>query len=201
AELEAAYTEAASLERGLLRMLFGAERASVYRLLERKSESLYDHEGADEAYRALERMQGELSERDRNRLFGIGEPFEPEPGEINEYIRALSALDYDTPAALGDSLKYAFIKVGDETRPDAMRGPQQRGYAQIRAAALHAEAQGWDARTVLYAAAGGIFALYDDRADAELVSRRALRIAEEVEQGASWFYVWTRESGECSLAP
>jgi hypothetical protein len=199
-ELQALYFYARGFEEELVRAVFG-ERAGRYKWLERKSESPYDIEGAEAAYREMEAMQGELSEEQRQRLFGIDlDVYLPEPDEILDYIRAMHALDYSSEPRLGDSLKYGFIRVGDKSSPEEMRDDQRRGYAQVRAAALHAEFWGWDSRKVLRAAWRGVTRLYDDRGDAELVGRRILRLLEEVEGGAGWFYVWTRESREIALA-
>jgi hypothetical protein len=201
-ELEVARALAVEYERGLLVTLFGEEGATRYRRLERSSESVYDRERADDAFAELERMQGRLTERESKLLFGIDEEdCVPTVDEVRDYIRALSALDYSSPANLGDSLKYALIKLGGRDDPETMTEGQRHGYAQVRAAADYAGSAGWDFREVLWAAREGLRALYDDPQDGGMMSERATAMMRQAEEAGSWYYAVTTNSKSLTLAP
>lgn len=198
-ELDAERGRAAERERLLLVRLFGDDGARRYRRLARAAESVYDVARADAAYSELELMRGGLSEGESDLLFGSVGDCGPCVEEVKDYVRALSSLDYSTPGALGESLKYAFIRVGEREDPDGMSEAQRVGFAQIRAAAEHAAREGWGHGDVLEAAGAGIRGLYDDRDDAELMSRGVAAMARRAESAGCWYYAV--RCGGLALAP
>jgi hypothetical protein len=176
-ELEVAYCIAVAYEeatggsdRQRAVEVFGGEQAAIYERLCRKAESTVDIEGADAANAGRERMERGLTPLQERRLFGIGEWPVLLPEAVQDYMKALAALDYDTPEALGASLAHPLLKLGRATDPAAMGYGQLIAFAQVRAALEHAIEMGWSYESVLAPSVRRIGNLYGDPDDAEYMS-------------------------------
>lgn len=161
-ELDQVISHQSASDKQVLVELFGHDEAKKYARLESKSNSTTDPQGADAAYKELEKMQGALTEKQRNRLFGIDEPDEYSLEDARSIRAALGRVDPTTPRTLGESLKWAVTKF-DPEHPAA--DPER--YAQLRYAAEIAKENGWDSSEVMahaYTSAAERFASPGDAA-------------------------------------
>jgi len=167
-ELDILEKQARVAEKSELISIFG-KKAPEYERLSRSANS-YDPKKADEASRAMNKMESKLPKTERNKLFGIGGNVPPSFEEIREYKRALNSLDFGSAEDLGDSLKYALAQVGKETDPAKMRPQEKIRYAQLRYAYSKARDLGFDLKKVFKSSLEGVEKIYSDDS-AEILSR------------------------------
>lgn len=158
------------LEEALLLQLFGPEAARRYRVLLRKEERATDDAAARAAGDERGRMEDDLGERARRLLFGVGEQGVVEPDEINYFLEEVTGFDAESPRAVGESLRYSFMRLGGERDFGAMSWDQLRAFAGVRAGLLYAQRCGWDTGAVLTAALRAIRRLYADSDDGSFMS-------------------------------
>ena len=170
-DLDRAIDQASASDKDLLARLFGAEGAKAYSRAQGVANSSYlPRDQQDSAWALVEKMESSLSEAQRNELFGVnaGDDF-VDVDELREYRRAIGGLDWDSPQALGESLRYALVKVGRERDPAKMNHTQRVAYAQMRRAYEGATEEGWDLAVVSQSAARAAASRFADPADAELL--------------------------------
>lgn len=166
AELDAAHAQAKGADDQLLVNLFGDANAKLYNKLQRTANTSNDPARADVAAGQIEQMEQQLTEEQRNKLYGIGETG-PTPDEIHGYRKALGQVDTTSPEALGDSLKWATTKVGTNPDPLQMTPEQRVSYAQLRHGYEQAGNLGYDPRVVSRGAIAGAGERFNDPNDAQ----------------------------------
>lgn len=166
AELDAAHAQAKGADDQLLVNLFGDANAKLYNKLQRTANTSNDPARADVASGQIEQMEQQLTEEQRNKLYGIGETG-PTPDEIQGYRKALGQVDTTSPEALGDSLKWATTKVGTNSDPLQMTPEQRVSYAQLRHGYEQAGNLGYDSRVVSRGAITGAGERFNDPNDAQ----------------------------------
>jgi hypothetical protein len=172
-ELAEAEAKASSEDNWDLETLFGAEGAKKYKALERKANSTTrSHAETNAASAELEKMEASLSKEQRNKLYGIGDDG-PQYSEIREYRQALSKLNWESPEALGDSLKWAVTGIGDKDNPADMNTGERVRYAQLRYAMDEAKRIGWNTQLVSEHALRGAAGRFSPE-DAPFMLRRFL---------------------------
>jgi hypothetical protein len=171
-ELDAAAAEAKGRDQADLQDLFGPDGAKQYTRLERAANSTTkSQQETAAASDQLEQMEAGLSQEQRNRLYGIGDD-RPQLDDIRGYQQALGRVDTSSPAALGDSLKWAVTGIGDKDNPAEMTPDEQLRYAQLRHGMTAASAQGWDPVEVSQAAFRGAAGRVQSPEDAAFMLRR-----------------------------
>lgn len=181
AELDTLYERTRESDREVEVRLLGEEGAKRYRALDRKmSNPMTSSAEMDAANQAQDQLIATLTPDEYNEFFGIGQEDAPGEETIGEFRRKLQALDIESPEALGESLKYAVTRIGDETDPAKMNLEQQMAYAQLREGFRIAQEEGFDTGKVTAAAVKGAAARfagpgYGDRADAEFMLRRFIK--------------------------
>jgi GGDEF domain-containing protein/2'-5' RNA ligase len=170
-ELDAGIKAAKTEEKQSAIDVFGPEKAKVYEQLYRKSQSTTDLDSADAASAEIRKMEGSLTEPQRNRLFGIGEPGLGAE-ELRGYKDALNGLDFTSAKDLGDSLKYAVTDIGEKTNPNDMDHREKVAYATIRYAKEEAERLGFDLNEVGDAAIKASASRFSDPEDAAFMLGR-----------------------------
>lgn len=176
-ELEEAETEARGRDQSDLTELFGEDGAKRYQQLQRTANrSMRPFVETSSASDEIEKMEGSLTEEQRNRLFGIGDD-RPTLEDIQDYRHALGQLDYDSPEALGRSLKYAITKVGKNFDPVKMDHKQRVALAQLRQGFEQARELGFDTKSVTDAALRGSAERFKDTEDAEEMLGHLRRMA------------------------
>ena len=174
-EISAALEKGREADKNLLVEIFGADGARKYRALERKANStVVSPEVSNQASNEMEKMQESLTEAQQNRLFGIGET-SPQVDELKEYQSALGALDFESPQDLGQSLRTALTRVGQESDPAKMTNDQRVAYAQLREAFQYAQEQGWDTDVVSQAAIRAASERFSVPEDAAFMLRRFVK--------------------------
>src|SRR5207249_4964178 len=73
AQIEEEYQRKKAEDDNLEASILGPELAKKYDRLQRSANSSYDTEKADRASEEIQKIEASLSERDRNRLYGVGE--------------------------------------------------------------------------------------------------------------------------------
>ena len=73
-ELDTLYEQVKAEDAAMFVELFGESDAARYRRLQRTANSYLDVNRADAAYAEIELLEARLTDAERNRLFGIGEP-------------------------------------------------------------------------------------------------------------------------------
>lgn len=154
--------------------LFGAEGAKKYEAAYRKSNSSTDPKGADRASQIVAEMEDSLTPQQRNRLYGIGEPEAHDPELIKSYMQSVGGLDWDSPQALGSSLRWAVSRVAEHDDPLKMTDAERIAHATLRYAAEQAEQLGWDASEWSRAALESAASRFKDPEDAAFMLRRFL---------------------------
>ncbi|MFL6284539.1 MAG: hypothetical protein ACJ74Q_15445 [Pyrinomonadaceae bacterium] len=176
------------LDQALLLQLFGAEGARRYRWLLKREERATDDVAAREAGEEREQMEAALDEPGRRLLFGTGEKGVVDPDEIRWFLEEVTSFDPESPKALGQSLKFSFMRLGESRDFGSMGWDQLRAYTGVRAGLLYAQGQGWDARAVLVAAARAINGLYTDSDDGRFMSGPLAR--EISRDGGASYVAW-----------
>jgi hypothetical protein len=154
--------------------ILGPELAKKYARLQRSANSSYDTEKANRASDEIEKIEASLSERDRNRLYGIGETG-LQVDEWRDYQRSLSNLDDSDPQSLAESMRWAVSRVGNETDPLKMSHEQQVAYGTLREAARIAHENGWDTQAISREAVKAAAGRYSDPEDAKFMLDRFLK--------------------------
>jgi len=171
-EVTAAETEAKRRDKQDLIDLFGEDGARRYEALQRQLNST-DDKKAEAAQFEIAKMEARISPEDRvQKLYGIGDT-RPQLDEIRDFRKALGSLDWDSPEALGKSLRFAVTGVGDRADPAEMSHEERLRYAQLRYAITEAERHGWDPAAVSEAAIRAASARFEP-GDAEFMLRRFL---------------------------
>ena len=174
-ELVAAASEARNRDKTDLEDLFGADGAQRYKRLERVANStLKSNQETSAASDELARMEASLTDQQRNRLFGIGDD-RPQLEDVRSYQQALGRLDFNSPQALGDSLKWAVTGVGENDNPADMTADQRVRYAQLRHGMTEAQRLGWDPVEVSQAALSGAAGRFKSPEDAAFMLRKFAR--------------------------
>lgn len=152
-------------------MILGEETAKRYKSLQRKRESM-NEEVANKAEAEIEAIEGALSEKNRNILYGIGETG-PSLEELRDYKKALSSLDFETEDGMAHSLKYTLTKLPHEGNdPAAMTHDQRVAFYALQEAISHATEKGWDLSRMGDIAVRAAASRFHDPADAEYVLKR-----------------------------
>jgi GGDEF domain-containing protein len=172
-DLHAEYETARAADADVLTTLFGEDGAKRYNYLERRANGTMDRAAADAAYEELQAMENALSESQRNRLFGIGDTGAT-PDEVREFLRGIEGLDDSSPAALGDSLRWALTKLEDGKEIAEMGQAGRVAAAQLRRAHEIALSNGWNPQDVMNAAIRGAAGRFDP-ADAPFMLRRFMK--------------------------
>lgn len=154
-ELNSLYQTAKSSDSNMLKNFFGEEGAKTYNQAQRSANSYLNPDKADKASQLIEQMEGNLTKDQQNQLYGINQPEHMNPERIKEYQEHLGRLDFSSPEALGDSLKWAVGGVGPNPNPQMMNSEQQLRYAQIRHAYEEASRLGWDPKVISSSALKG----------------------------------------------
>lgn len=154
--------------------VLGPELAQRYKRLQRTANSAYDTEKADRASDEIERIEASLSERDRNRLYGIGEEG-PQVEDLRNYRQSLGNLDDSDPQSLAESMRWAISRVGNESDPLKMTHEQQVAYGTLREAARIAYERGWDTQAISREAVKSAAGRFGDPEDAKFVLDRFLK--------------------------
>jgi hypothetical protein len=172
-ELDGLLTSARKSDKDIAVEVFG-DRAKQYEQAYRKASSAYDPKGADAAQRIVDEMESSLTEKQRNRLFGIDEPGTPNIETIQGYRDSLGRLDFTSARDLGDSLQWAVSRLADHDDVSRMTEPQRVAYAQMRYAAQRANELGFDANEWSTAALAKAAQRFKDPDDAAFVLKRFL---------------------------
>lgn len=159
-ELEAAEQADKAKDQQMLEEFFGKEGARRYTQAQRRGADLADE------------MESQLTEEQRNRLFGIGETG-PTWEDYREFRQSLGAIEGETPEELGSSMRWAITGMGDIRDPALMTREQQMRYAQLRHGFETAERMGWDKNAVLESALRGATERFGP--DAEFMLRQFLK--------------------------
>lgn len=165
-QIEEEYQRKKAEDDNLEASILGPELAKKYDRLQRAANSSYDTEKANRASDEIEKIEAALSERDRNRLYGIGEEG-PQVDELKDYRQSLGNLDDHDPQSLAESMRWAVSRVGNETDPSKMNHDQRVAYGTLREAARIAYERGWDTQAIsreAVKAAAGRFADPEDAA-------------------------------------
>jgi hypothetical protein len=165
-QIEDEYQRKKAEDDNLEESILGPELAKRYARLQRSANSSYDTEKANRASDEIEKIEASLSERDRNRLYGIGEEG-PQVDELKDYRQSLGNLDDHDPRSLAESMRWAVSRVGRETDPAKMTHEQRVAYGTLREAARIAYENGWDTQAIsreAVKAAAGRFADPEDAA-------------------------------------
>lgn len=172
--------------------ILGPELAKRYARLQRAANSMYDPQKADAASAEIEKIEASLSERDRNRLYGIGETG-PQLDDLRNYRQSLGNLDDSSPQSLAESMRWAVSRVGDETDPLKMSHDQQVAYGTLREAARIAHENGWDTQAISREAVRAAGQRFSDPEDAAFMLDRFIKketaptkpIPKQIEQPSS----------------
>jgi hypothetical protein len=155
--------------------IFGPEQARKYERLQRTANSsTATRERADAASAEIERMEAALSERDRNKLYGIGETG-LQLEDLAQYRQSLGNLDDHDPQSLAQSMRFAVSRVGKETDPTKMTQEQQIAYGTLREAARIAHENGWDTQEISRNAVKAAAGRFSDPKDAAFMLDRFLK--------------------------
>lgn len=173
-ELKVAHKKAKYEEENSAVIVFGEEGAKKYKRLYQAANSTLNPRKADEAAKELAKMESNLTPEQERILFGIGKEG-ANAEELNDYIRALDELDWESPQALGKSLRWAVTKVGTKENPSQMLHTEKVAYAQLKAAFKFAQEHGWDTKVVSDAALKAAAARFGDKEDAAFVLKRFLK--------------------------
>lgn len=173
-QIEEEYQRKKAEDDNLEASILGPELAKRYAQLQRSANSSYDFEKANRASDGIQKIEASLSERDRNRLYGIGEEG-PQVDELKDYRYSLGGLDESSPQTLAESLKWAIIKVGNETDPSKMNHEQQVAYGTLREAARLAHEKGWDTQAISREAVKAAAGRFSDPEDAAFMLDRFIK--------------------------
>lgn len=155
--------------------LFGVEGAKRYAQLQRIANStMRPFAETKKASDEVERMEAKLTPEQQNRLFGVGDET-PDAEELRDYHRALTGLDWDSPQALGQSLRFAVTKIGEKSDPADMTHSERVGYATLRYAMEEAQKKGWNTKEISDAALGAAADRFTHPNDALFMMRRFLK--------------------------
>lgn len=156
-------------------VILGSELAKKYERLQRTANSsTASNERVDAAQAEIERIEASLSERDRNRLYGIGESG-PQLDDLRNYRQSLGNLDDHDPQSLAESMRWAVSRVGNETDPTKMTREQQVAYGTLREAARIAHENGWDTQAISREAVRAAGERFADPEDAAFMLDRFLK--------------------------
>lgn len=153
--------------------VLGPELAKRYARLQRTANSM-NAEKADAASVEIERIEASLSERNRNRLYGIGERG-PQLDDLRNYRQSLGNLDDSSPEALGQSMRWAISRVGKETDPTKMTHEQQVAFGTLREAARIAHERDWNTQAISREAVRAAGARFSDPEDAQMMLDRFIK--------------------------
>lgn len=161
----------------LLNDLFGEIGASKFKALERRANSASDPHGADQAYSQMEVMTNRLTPAQREQLYNPEYEKNYSLDDLRNFRRLLGSLDFDSPQALGESLKYAMTKVGTKSSPKEMDAAEQGYFGQIRYALTEAARRGWNPEEILTNAVAKAAERFDSPENAAFMLERFLKKA------------------------
>ncbi len=180
-QVEEEYRRKKAEDDNLEATILGPELAKRYAQLQRAANSSYDTQRADRAYDEIQKIEASLSERDRNRLYGIGEEG-PQVDELRDYRQSLGNLDDTDPQSLAESMRWAISRIGNETDPAKMSHEQQVAYGTLREAARIAHERGWDTQAISREAVKAAGARFSDPEDAAFMLDRFIKKAPTVRE-------------------
>ena len=155
--------------------VFGPEGAKRYEAAQRTANSPNaSRERQAEAERVISEMEANLTPEQEHILFGIGETG-PNAEELRSIERAVNSLDFESPQALGNSLRWAVTKVEPGADPSTLTGRALEGYMQLKHGLAEAQKLGFDTGEVSAAALRGAAGRFDDPADAEFMLRQFIQ--------------------------
>jgi hypothetical protein len=161
--------------------LFGEEGAKRFKTLERQYNSnlpLTNPEKYKQVEVEYNAMIDRLTPEQQDQLYGIGEQG-PSLDSLKAIREGITQLDFDSPEALGRSLRYAVTKVGQRTNPAEMSESEQVAYAQLFTAFKYAKDQGWSTKIISEAAIKGSAQRFSDPEDAAFMLQRFMKQAEK----------------------
>ena len=186
-ELEALYTEKKSEEDNGDLSVFGSQaRLDEYNKAHRmwnSQDAAKEKKGAD----LVHEIESGLTEDQRNKLYGVGDTYSSD--DIKSLIDASGKLDFSSPEALGESLKYAVTKIGKPDSIEKMDSTQREAYYQLKIAGDEVQKRGWDSSIVSKHAIEGAASRITDPQDAEFMLQQFIRPSKN------------QESQHASIAP
>ncbi len=134
--------------------VFGPAGAKRYNAAQRtlNSSTVSPHSAAyKQAAATVSAMEKGLTPEQERILFGIGETG-PNLEELTAYRSAISSIDYSSPEAMGESLRFDLPKLEPGMDPTTMTLDQRLSYARMRHALVVAQHLGWDTKAISDAA-------------------------------------------------
>lgn len=174
-ELKQAIAEEKAKERTDEVEIFGEAGAKRYRFLQRKSNDLFHPKEAKEADIEIAKMEKALTEKQYNKLFGIGEPEGYSIDELRDFERTLDVRATRTPEELGEELRFTLTELGTELDPLKMKYEERLAWATVRNALLHAREMGWDTKKISDVAIKASASRFSDPADAVYMLERFIK--------------------------
>ena len=171
-DIAAARHRVAAEEKNGAVMALGEEGARRYNAAERtvNSSSFVSPERMEAAERTIQQLEAGLTPEQERLLFGLRPSGHGPPritddfsaSELRSIESAMGGLDWESPAALGASLRWAITKVRPGTRPEDMSLTELGAYMQLRHAAEQASAMGWDSAEISRLAVQGAGSRFND---------------------------------------
>lgn len=137
-----------------------------------RSQNSWDKETSQRASSKIEKIESQLDPNDVDKLYGIGETGRSYE-ELNEYVRAVDDIDMsDTPEELGETLRFAITRIGNQTDPAKMSPEEKIAYTQMAHAMKKATEKGWDTNLISEQAIRSAASRFADPEDAMYMLRR-----------------------------
>jgi len=172
-ELEKLYSEKKSEEsQGDLSVFGTQERLEAYNKAHRMWNS-QDEEKSKKGADLVHEIESGLTVDQRNKLYGIGDTYSSD--DIKSLIDAADKLDFSSPEALGESLKYAVTKIGKPDSVEKMDSAQREAYFQLKTAGEEVQKRGWDSSIVSKYAIEGAASRFTDPQDAEFMLQQFIK--------------------------
>lgn len=165
-ELAAAEAHAKNWEQDQLASALG-DKAKEWDRLDRRANSATDPAAADRAQAQKESLEASLTPTQRAALEKFQTAEGPDVESIKSMKRSIQQLDPSSPEALGNSLRFAVTRIGEETDPLKMTATEREAYGQIRYANQLAAEHGYDIKEVGQQAIRASAARFKDPSDAE----------------------------------
>jgi len=182
-ELDNAVEVQRSIEKNAPAMVFGEEGAKAYnsaqKVINSSTSDFYSQRYKD-ASALISKMEKGLTPEQERILFGIGETG-PTLEELKAFQDAIGSIDYESPIAMGRSLRFALTQLESGKTPEQMGFKGQIAYTQLKHAFSEAQKMGWDTQEISDAAIRAAADRFKDPADAALMLQDFLKPKSPVE--------------------
>jgi hypothetical protein len=170
-ELEEAIRIQSDIDKNASKIVFGEEGAKAYdaaqRIINSSTTDSYS-ERYKQASTLVEKMESNLTPEQERILFGIDETG-PTLDELKAYKDQVFSIDYESPEAMGQSLRFAITNAEPGKNPAEMSLDGRTAYAKLRHAFSEAQKLGWDTQVISEAAIKAAAGRFKDPNDIELM--------------------------------